>query len=44
MDNIKDDRLRELRLLAKSYAGLRAEQFDLLVRGEDLLEICNEAL
>jgi hypothetical protein len=42
IDNIEDDRLRELKLLAKIYAGLTAEQLTLLIDRKDLIEICNE--
>jgi hypothetical protein len=38
--NIEDDELRGFRLLAKSYAGLSAEQVEALLAERDWIEIC----
>jgi hypothetical protein len=41
-DNIDDDELLALRLLAKSYAGLTENQLSLLLANRDFVEICHD--
>ena len=41
-DNISDDELSTFRDLAKSYAGLTADQITRLVQNQQFVEICND--
>ena len=41
-DNIEDDELLALRLLAKSYAGLKEHQLGQLIANGDFVEICHD--